>query len=170
MVEADALTVTDTKARVVAIVPQNREVRFANLKEPELTKLRQAVDQLNPPGRAVTLSMDRLIACLNPASQPTQKAVEVNLDPPRIFSSSTPAILVIFMGEPQLKPVETNRTDLLFALNTNWDVLYDVATQTILPFVWRRLANHGRPVQGSLDTCPGAAGLDSGAAEHGELG
>ena len=32
------------------------------------------------------------------------------------------------MGEPQFKPVATNRTELLFALNTNWDVLYDAAS------------------------------------------
>ncbi len=129
VVEADALTVVDQGARLVAIIPSKRELRFANVKEGELAKLRQAVDQLHPPGQAITLSLDRVIACLDPASQPTQKPVEVCIDPPRVFSSSTPAILVIFMGEPQLKPVETNRTDLLFALNTNWDVLYDVASQ-----------------------------------------
>ena len=84
-------------------------------------------NELNPSGQAITLSLDRVIAYLDPATQPVQHAVELNLDPPKIFSSSTPAILVIFMGEPQFKPVETNRTDLLFALNTNWDVLYDTA-------------------------------------------
>ena len=33
------------------------------------------------------------------------------------------------MGEPKFEPVKTNRTDLLFALNTNWDVLYDTASR-----------------------------------------
>lgn len=123
--EVDAVTVADHTARIVAIVPLKRDLRFANVPEPELTKLRQAVEKLHPSSQATTLSLDRVIAYLNPATQPVQQPVEVNLDPPRIFSSSTPAILVIFMGEPQFKPVETNRTDLLFALNTNWDVLYD---------------------------------------------
>ena len=91
--------------------------------------MRQAVEQLHPSSQATTLSLDRVIAYLNPATQPVQQPVAVNLDPPRIFNSTTPAILVIFMGEPQLKPVETNRTDLLFALNTNWDVLYDSASR-----------------------------------------
>lgn len=127
--EVDALTVTDHGARIVAIVPLKRELRFANVPEPELTKLRQAVEQLNPSGQATTLSLDRVIAYLDPGTQPVQAPVEVNLDPPKIFSSTTPAILVMFMGEPQFKPVETNRTDLLFALNTNWDVLYDSASQ-----------------------------------------
>jgi hypothetical protein len=123
--EVDALTVVDHGARVVAIVPLKRELRFANVPEPELTKLRQAAEELHPSGQATTLSLDRVIAYLDPAAQPVQPAVAVNLDPPKIFSSTTPAILVMFMGEPQFKPVETNRTDLLFALNTNWDVLYD---------------------------------------------
>jgi hypothetical protein len=127
--EVDALTVTDHDARVVAIVPLKRELRFANVPEPELTKLRQAVEELHPSGQATTLSLDRVVAYLDPKEQPVQRAVEVNLDPPKIFSSSTPAILVMFMGEPQFKPVETNRTDLLFALNTNWDVLYDAASR-----------------------------------------
>ncbi len=127
--EVGALTIVDHSTRVVAIVPLKRELRFANVPESELTKLRQAVEQLHPSGQATTLSLDRVIAYLNPSTQPIQPAVEVNLDPPKIFSSTTPAILVMFMGEPQFKPVETNRTDLLFALNTNWDVLYDAASR-----------------------------------------
>jgi len=125
--EVDALTVTDHDARIVAIIPLNRDLRFANVPEPELTQLRQAVEQLAPSDNVTTLSLDRVIAYLNPAKQPVQHAVELNLDPPKIFSSTTPAILVLFTGEPQFRPVETNRTDLLFALNTNWDLLYDTA-------------------------------------------
>ncbi len=127
--EVDALTIADHPARVVAIVPLKRELRFANVPPDELAKLRQAAEQLNPPGQVTTLSLDRVIAYLDPAQQPVQHAVELNLSPPKIFSSSTPAILVIFMGEPRFEPVETNRTDLLFALNTNWDVLYDTASR-----------------------------------------
>jgi len=127
--EVDALTVTDHANRVVAIVPLKNELRFANVPEPELTKLRQAFEQIHPLGTVTTLSLDRLLAYLDPATQPVQRAAKLNLDPPKIFHSSSPAILVIFMGEPQLQPVETNRTDLMFALNSNWDVLYDTASQ-----------------------------------------
>lgn len=127
--EVDALTVVDHAARVVAVVPLKRELRFANVPEPELTKLRQAVEELHPSGQATTLSLDRIIAYLDPKQQPVQQPVEVSLDPPKIFSSTTPAILAMFMGPPQFKPVETNRTDLLFAVNINWDVLYDSASR-----------------------------------------
>jgi hypothetical protein len=60
--EVDALTVTDHGARVVAMVPLNRELRFANVPKPELTKLRQAVEQLRPSGQVTTLALDRLLA------------------------------------------------------------------------------------------------------------
>jgi antitoxin (DNA-binding transcriptional repressor) of toxin-antitoxin stability system len=70
--EVDALTVTDHGARVVAIVPLKRELRFANVPERKLAKLRQAVEQLHPSGQAITLSLDRVIAYLDPATQPVQ--------------------------------------------------------------------------------------------------
>jgi len=127
--EVDAVTVTDQAARIVAMVPTQREIRFPNCTDAELAALRQAVDELKPPGQATTLSLDRVLACLDPAQHVTQPPVELNLDPPKIFYSRQPAILVILMGEPQLKPVETNRTDLMFAINTNWELLYDTATQ-----------------------------------------
>ena len=127
--EIDAVTVTDQADRIVALVPTQRDIRFPNCSDAELAALRGAVDALRPPGQAMTISLDRVIAYLNPDQHPTQPPVAVNLDPPKIFYSRQPAILVMFLGEPQFKPVETNRTDLMFALNTNWDVFYDTATQ-----------------------------------------
>jgi hypothetical protein len=128
VVEAEAVTAVDHGARTVAVVILQREWRFANVPESDLTRLRQAADQLHPAGQAITLSLDRVLACLEPATQQVQPAVELNLDPPRIFGSSTPAVLVIFMGEPRFVPVETNRTDMEFAVNTNWDLLRETAS------------------------------------------
>jgi len=127
--EIDAVTVADHAARIVALVPIQRDLRFPNTSDSELAALRRAVDELKPPGQAITLSLDRVLACLDPTQQPTQHPVEVSLDPPTIYCSRQPAILVMFLGEPQFKPVETNRTDLMFALNTNWDVFYDTVAQ-----------------------------------------
>jgi hypothetical protein len=127
--EIDAVTVTDPTARIVALVPTVRDLRFPKVTDAERASLVRAVDELNPPGRAITLGLDRVIAYLDPAHQAVQRSAEVSLAPPQIFHSSTPAVLVMFMGEPKLMPVETNRTDLLFALNTNWDLLYDTANQ-----------------------------------------
>ncbi len=127
--EIDAVTVTDQTERIVALVPTQRDLRFPNTSDSELLSLRRVVDELRPPGQALTISLDRVLAYLNPADQPTQHPVELNLDPPKIFYSRQPAILVMILGEPEFKPVETNRTDLLFALNTNWDLFYDTASE-----------------------------------------
>jgi hypothetical protein len=127
--EIDAVTVTDQADRIVVVVPTQRDIRFANTPDAELAALRLAIDQLRPPGHPITISLDRVIAYLDPASHSTQKPVELNLAPPRIFYSRQPAIQVMFIGEPQFRPVETNRTDLLFALNTNWDLFYDTLSQ-----------------------------------------
>ncbi|MCX6924387.1 MAG: hypothetical protein NT154_14410 [Verrucomicrobia bacterium] len=127
--EVDAITLVDHGARVVVSLPEKRELRFPNVTESELAALRQAAEQIRPSDTVTTVSLDRVIAYLSPDAHPVQPAVQLNLNPPQIFSSSTPAILVIFLGEPQFKPVATNRTDLLFALNTNWDVLYHTASR-----------------------------------------
>lgn len=127
--EIDAVTVTDHDARLVALLPVRRDIRFPNTSDSELASLRAAVDELKPPGHAMTLSLDRLLACLDPADQPVQRPVAVNLDPPKILYSRQPAILVMMLGGAQFKPVDANRTDLEFAVNANWDLFHDIASQ-----------------------------------------
>lgn len=127
VVEVDAFTVMEPSARVVALATIRRDIRFPNCTGPELAALRQAVEELRPMDQPTALSFERVMAGLNPVQHATQKPVAVNLNPPKIFYSRQPAILVILMGKLQLKPVETNRTDLMFAINTNWELLYDTA-------------------------------------------
>ncbi|MDX9788179.1 MAG: hypothetical protein RBT11_15465 [Desulfobacterales bacterium] len=129
VVEIDADTVVDHAERVVDMVPKKREMRFPNTSEAEATSLEKVVDELHPPSRTLTVSLDRVLAYLDPDQQPQQQAVELNLDPPKIFYSQKPAILVMFLGEPELKPVEKDKTELMFAVNTNWDVFYDATGQ-----------------------------------------
>ncbi|MCB2189288.1 MAG: hypothetical protein KQJ78_22960 [Deltaproteobacteria bacterium] len=123
--EITADTVTDHETRTVAVLPQSRELRFPNTSPAEAAVLTRTVDELYPPGRALTVSLDRILAYLDPAKHHTQKKVKLDLHPPRIFYSDRPAILVIFLGQPQFKPVQADNPDFLFALNTNWDVFFD---------------------------------------------
>ncbi len=125
VLEMDAATMTDQGARLVALICTKRDIRFPNSSGTELTALQNAVDLVRPVKEATVVSLDRVLAYLNLAEHSTQRSVNLNLDPPRIFFSRQPAILVMILGEPQFKPVETNGADLLFALNTNWDLFYD---------------------------------------------
>lgn len=124
-VEVDANTQIDQANRTVVVVPTHRQFSFPNTPAAETAALIDAINKIRPPGQPTTVSLDRVLAYLKPDEQKTQPTVDVNLDPPKIFYSSQPAILLMFMGEPKFKPVAKNRTDLLFALNANWDVFYD---------------------------------------------
>ncbi|MBU1232581.1 MAG: hypothetical protein KKD01_04345 [Proteobacteria bacterium] len=126
-VEAD--TETDHEKRTVVLLPKKRALRFPNISEAEANALRRIVEELHPQIQAMTISLDRILPYLEPAQQTQQHAVELNLDPPKIFYSPEPAILVIFQGEPQLQPVVKEKNDLMFAVNTNWDVFYDSLEQ-----------------------------------------
>ena len=126
--EVDAITQLDDGSRVVTVIPLKRELRFQGASEPEAAVLKTTVDQVHPP-RPIQVSLDRILACLDPAENPHQRTVPINLDPPKIFFSSKPAILVIFLGPPRFKPVVKGQTNFVFAINTNWDLFYDATTQ-----------------------------------------
>lgn len=81
-----------------------------------------------PAKASMVMALDRLVADLEADSQDIREA-KVNLDPPPIYYSDQPAILLMFMGEPSFKPVE-GADGLMFAVNTNWDLLLDISSST----------------------------------------
>ncbi len=127
--EIEARTLVDQTTRLVKVFTTKRDYRFAGLSGDDEKALIAALNVLSPPERLITVSLDRVLTCLDAESAAVQKQVAVNLDPPKIFYSNKPAVLVIFMGEPQFKPVVASDPDLMFALNTNWDVFYQPSTK-----------------------------------------
>jgi hypothetical protein len=77
---------------------------------------------------AVIISLESLVADLEADSQDIRE-VDINLEPPPIIYSDQPAIMLGFLGEPSFKPVE-GANDLMFAVNTNWDLLLDLPSST----------------------------------------
>ena len=74
------------------------------------------------------IALDRVLANID-KSQIMPKNVEgIKADPPAIFFSKTPAVLVSFDGDPVWSPIKDN--DLKFAINTNWDVFEHGPTKT----------------------------------------
>ncbi len=69
------------------------------------------------------LPLDTILLSLK--EHPTAPQAAVNNDPPKIFFSNGPALLVVFDGVPVLAPVEG--TTFSYAVNTNWDVFKDAA-------------------------------------------
>ncbi len=162
VLEVHAETATDLTTRVVSVISSHREVRFPNTTDAEAAMLQAVVEDLLPPGRILKVSLDRILAYLEPDQHPLQHAVDLNLDPPKIFHSTKPAILVIFLGEPRLQPVEKDTMDLMFAVNTNWDVFYDTDGQKYYLLngdTWLASANSVTGPWTSAGTLP--AGLSS---------
>jgi hypothetical protein len=121
-IEADSET--DHESRIVLL--KNFRITqyiFPSIEEKLAEKCTLAVKDALPKGKIKHISLDRILAGLE-ATKEKAKGVAVNLDPPPIYKSEKPAILVLFMGEPKFKAVE-NMDKLLFAVNTNWDVLHE---------------------------------------------
>jgi|SRR5262245_57920268 len=115
----------------------DRLVRFSPVRATETNfpslgreELQDVVSQLTSgiPDNERLIGLDRVLASLD-KSQIIPKNVEgVKADPPSIFYSTRPAILVGFDGDPIWAAIEKN--ELKFAVNTNWDVFQHEATHT----------------------------------------
>ncbi|HXY42426.1 MAG TPA: hypothetical protein VEQ10_22310, partial [Vicinamibacteria bacterium] len=124
---------SDTKVAV-----SDRLVNFAPLKItesnfPSLAKehVQEVVAEVvkTIPQNDRVIALDRVLASVD-RSQILPKNVEgVKADPPTIFYSTRPAVLVNVDGDPIWSPIKEN--DLKFAVNTNWDLFQHGPTQTL---------------------------------------
>lgn len=126
IIEMQAKTEVDFESRLVKLT----ELQITGGNFPGLTKEKneQSLTQLRTllkPNAVRSISLDRMLVSLDKAGV---KNVELKNDPPKIFFSKKPAVLVIFDGKPVLSPIEN--CDLQFVVNTNWDVFYQESTKT----------------------------------------
>jgi hypothetical protein len=93
---------------------------FPTLDPAGAANMDQLVRTFLPP--TVWISMQRLVACVpKPAAVPT--GVQLNNDPPQIFVSYQPAILLGVEGQPQMADIPN--TKLKYVFNTNWALFID---------------------------------------------
>ena len=104
------------------------KMHFPDIDEQIATRAGELVKKALPLDASVVMSLDHLVADLEADNQNVRE-VEVNLEPPPIYYSDQPAILLMFMGEPSFKPVD-GADGLMFAVNTNWDLLLDISSST----------------------------------------
>ncbi|MGC4016486.1 MAG: hypothetical protein QM755_18485 [Luteolibacter sp.] len=120
-------TTADLDSRTVLIRNLTiTDARFPSLSEDEANKLETAL-KAKFPKKSLTVSLDRLLAGTK-ISHENLKTVKVQMDPPPIFVSTSPALLLLVEGKPVLAPIE--KTGLQFVVNTNWDLLFDPKTST----------------------------------------
>src|SRR5262245_26712061 len=99
---------------------------------PEVPKesIREVVTEITesiPPAGKV-IALDRVLAAVDKSTIIPKDVPGLKADPPTIFFSQAPALLVNFDGEPVWSPIDKN--DLRFAVNTNWDVFEHPPTKT----------------------------------------
>ncbi len=102
------------------------DIRFPSLDEKTSEDMKKVFQSLVPTG-SETISMDRILADLDNTTQTGTQPVNVKNDPPKIFYSASPAILLIVDGDPVFSPIE--KTNLQFVVNTNWDLFQDKNTK-----------------------------------------
>jgi len=121
-----AKTVADTAAHTVQVKKISvDEVRFAsNLDEEAEKKTKKAFEKLFPK-EGMTVSLDRIVANLERNTAPPPP-VEVKNDPPTIFVSNEPAVLLFVDGEPVYAPIEGSA--MKYVVNTNWDLFWNETT------------------------------------------
>lgn len=108
--DADEVVITDTAVT---------ELNFSGLDRNELTALAVETGKLLPTG-PITVPESRVTASL--AEQKRMTDVQgLKADPPPIFVSKSPAVLVQSDGEPAYAPVK-GKTGLSFLVNSNWDL------------------------------------------------
>jgi hypothetical protein len=112
-----------------AVSLEERLVRFAaiDLTEANFPKLsREQTGEVTAfirhtiPEKERVIALDRMLAAVETSGIVPKGVAGVKADPPTIFFSTTPAILVNLDGEPIWSPIEQN--DLRYAVNTNWDL------------------------------------------------
>ena len=98
------------------------EVHMPSLDAEKAAKIEESVRSFLPGDYVASISLDRLIASVaKPKAAPT--AVQVKNDPPKIFVSYTPAILLSVEGEPTRADIAD--TDLGFVVNSNFPLFFE---------------------------------------------
>ena len=104
-----------------------KEASFPTLPKDNLREVTAEIEKAIPDDERV-IALDRVLAGLDKSQILPKNAEGVKADPPKIFYSEKPAVLVNLDGEAIWSPIREN--DLKFAVNTNWDLFQHEPTKT----------------------------------------
>jgi hypothetical protein len=103
------------------------EANFQTLSKDQVREISDAIDKAIPDDERV-IALDRVLANLDKSQIIPKNKEGVKADPPAIFFSKTPAVMLNIDGEPIWSPIKDN--DLKYAVNTNWDLFQHAPTST----------------------------------------
>ena len=104
------------------------EANFQTLSKEQVREIAAAIDKAIPDDERV-IALDRVLANLDKSSIVPKTVEGIKADPPAVFFSKTPAVIVNLDGEPIWSPIKEN--DLKYAVNTNWDLFQHVPSNTL---------------------------------------
>jgi hypothetical protein len=108
------------------------DVKITDANFPQLAKnqVQEIVTQISSgiPTHERVFALDRVLASVNTSQIIPKNMDGVKADPPIVFFSKTPALLVNIDGEPVWSAIPQN--DLKYAINTNWDLFEHAPTKT----------------------------------------
>jgi hypothetical protein len=96
------------------------QTHFPSLDDPTAEELGQLVRSFITSSKIVVISLDRIVACTQ--KQAPTSTVHVNNQPPVIYVSNAPSILLQLEGKPQL--YKTSDASLQFIFNANWPLFF----------------------------------------------
>jgi hypothetical protein len=132
VVYISATTTVDTYDHMVSIFNMNiTDVHFPGMDETTAASMGQTVRTFLDVTKTVNISMERIVACTPKKLDPAQ-SVSVKNDPPTIFVSNTPAILLQMEGQPAI--TDATKGGIQYVFNANWPVFFDKSSSTYFLF------------------------------------
>jgi hypothetical protein len=117
-VEAD--TQVSLQERLVNFAPLKiTESHFSTLTKEQNSEIVSEISKSIPTEDRV-IALDRVLAQVDTSQIIPKDVPGIKSDPPTIYFSKKPAVMVNIDGEPVWSPIKEN--DLKFAVNTNWDL------------------------------------------------
>jgi hypothetical protein len=126
-----ATTTVDTYNHMVAISNMKiTNVHFPSLDPGTAASMEQIVRATLNISRTVNVSMERIVAAT--PKQKSANTVNVQNDPPTIFVSNTPAIILQLEGQPAL--TDAIPGGIKYVFNANWPVFFDATASAYYLF------------------------------------
>jgi hypothetical protein len=115
--------------RLVRLSPiKITEANFSTLQKEQVRELTTAIEKGIPDEERV-IALDRILANLDKSQVIPRNVEGIKADPPAIFFSKAPAVIVNLDSDPIWSPIKEN--DLKYAVNTNWDLFQHTPTNTL---------------------------------------
>ena len=103
------------------------EANFPGVEKERVRDLVATIEKTIPDEDRV-IALDRVLAHVNTSTIVPRNVTGVKADPPAVFFSKTPAVIVNLDGAAIWSPIQNN--ELKYAVNTNWDLFQHEQTKT----------------------------------------